>query len=78
MKIVLEKSLRNFEFWSGGRDRAVLLTLEELDLVEQMFEDMYPEGMTDTEINDIFWFSFDEVLEWLGLTEDEVDERWVE
>lgn len=75
MKIYTEQNLRDFEFWSGGRDRAILLTTEELDTVEQIFEELYPEGMTDTQINDIFWFDFESVCEWLGTTEEEVFER---
>ena len=66
MKIYGEKSLRYFEFWSGAKDRACLLTCEELDQVEAILEDAYPEGMSETEVNDLFWFDFDSVAQWLG------------
>ena len=74
MKIYSETSLRNFEFWSGAKDNALKLTLEQLDEVESILEDMYPEGVEETTINDIFWFDFDEVCEWLGISEDEDDD----
>lgn len=72
MKIYEEKSLRNFEFWSGAKDRAENLTDEELDMVESELEQLYPDGMEDTQLNDIFWFEFDMIAELLGY-EDEAD-----
>lgn len=66
MKIYEEKSLKNFEFWSGGADTAKYLTDEEFDQIESMLEDMYPNGMDETEINDLFWFEDDWIAEMLG------------
>ena len=74
MKIYSEDGLRNFEFWSGARENALKLTLEQLDEVESMLEDMYPDGISDTQLNDLFWFDFDEVCNWLGISDDEVEE----
>ena len=31
MKIYEEKSLTDFEFWSGAKDNATMLTIEELE-----------------------------------------------
>ena len=66
MKIYTEESLRNFEFWSGAKDTVKYLTHEELDTIESILEGTYPEGMSDTEINDLFWFEDDTIAEWLG------------
>ena len=66
MKIYTETSLRNFEFWSGGADTANYLTEDELDTIETILEDLYPEGMDETDINDFFWFDDDTIAEWLG------------
>ena len=59
MKIYKEESLQNFEFWSGAKANAETLTTEQLDTVETILEDFYPEGMDESQINDIFWFDFD-------------------
>lgn len=75
MKIYSEKSLRNFEFWSGAKENANELTFEQLDEVETILEDMYPEGMDETQINDLFWFDFDTIKEWLGITNEEDEEE---
>ena len=70
MTIKTEQSLRNFEFWSGAKSNAEMMTAEELDSVESALEELYPEGMTDTEINDLFWFDFEYVCELIGLEYD--------
>ena len=47
-----------------------MMTAEELDSVENALEELYPDGMTDTEINDLFWFDFEYVCELIGLEYD--------
>jgi hypothetical protein len=66
MKLYKEESLSNFEFWSGAKDRAEQLTDKELDQIESILEDTYPDGMSDTQVNDLFWFDFETVVEWIG------------
>ena len=66
MKICTEESLRNFEFWSGAKDTVKYLTDDELDTIEKILEDIYPEGMSETQINDVFWFEDDWIAEILG------------
>ena len=66
MKIYTENTLRNFEFWSGAKDTVKYLTLEELDTIESLLEDCFPDGMDATDIIDFFWFEDDTVAEWLG------------
>ena len=66
MKIYTEQSLRNFEFWSGAKDTVKYLTSDELDTIEEMLEDSFPDGIGETELNDIFWFEDDMIAEWLG------------
>lgn len=71
MEIYAEKALRDFEFWGGADSNASELTDEQLDAVESILEDIYPEGMEESAINDLFWFEFDTVLEWLGMETEE-------
>lgn len=77
MKIYTEKNLRDFEFWSGAKDRAGYLTGDDLDIIESELEIEYPDGMSDTEINDIFWFEEDYLAQILGYDsfEDLVNDR---
>ncbi len=71
MKITTEQSLSNFNFWSGAKDNAAELTTSQLDEVESILEDIYPDGINETELNDLFWFEFETIKEWLGITEEE-------
>ena len=66
MKIYTEKSLNDFDFWSGAKDTVKYLTEDEINQIENILEDCFPEGMSDTEINDFFWFEEDTIAEWLG------------
>lgn len=66
MIITSDKSLRNFEFWSGAYDNANQLTLEQLDQLESVLESMYPNGIDETELNDLMWFEFDIIKDWIG------------
>ena len=76
MKIVTEKALRDFEFWSGGADRAKNCSVEELDAIEEFLEEIEPEqGWTDTAINDMFWFEFDTLAQHLGYDDEEDFDR---
>ena len=66
MTIKTETTLKNFDFWSGAKDTVKYLTESELDTIESYLEELYPEGMTDTELNDFIWFEDDTIAEWLG------------
>lgn len=72
MKIYEETNIRDFKFWSGGEDRASQLTDEDWDTVESELEMLYPDGMSDGELNDLFWFEFDMIVQMLGY-ENEAD-----
>ena len=69
MKVYTETSLTNFEFWSGAKDTVKYLTDEELETIETMLEDIYPDGIDETELNDFFWFEDDTIAEWLGFND---------
>lgn len=74
MRVVCEISLVHFDFWSGAKDNAKQLTYEEMEELEYMLEDIFPDGCTDTQLNDLFWFDFGVVCDWLGLKVNEYDE----
>lgn len=75
MKIYKECSLADFEPWSGGADRFKVFTYEQLEQIEAVFDELYPEGMSETQINDLFWFDGDILAAWLGFDGFEALER---
>ena len=76
MRIYREMPLTEFEFWAGGKDTVEELTESELERIEQILEEIYPEGMSEFEVNDLFWFEHELIAEWLGYENfDEIMER---
>ena len=71
MRYYVDESLCNFQFWGGAKERANLLTLEEFEQIEFVLDDIYPEGIEDTQINDIFWFDFDFIAQTLGYDDED-------
>ena len=76
MRIYSETSLENFEAWSGAID--TLDRVREAGKcyeLEAILEDLYPDGMSETELNDLLWFEPETVFEWLGIEEEEEEEE---
>ena len=73
MKVYDEIALsnRNFEVWGSAKENADSLTNGQLATVEAILEDLYPEGISATQLNDIFRFDFDQIREWLGIEPEE-------
>lgn len=68
MEYKVDKSLTDFQFWSGAKDRVENLTYDELKqldgiLPEYLGGEDLPE---ETDINDMFWFEFPTVCHALG------------
>lgn len=66
MKIISETRLRDFKFWSGAKETASLLGQSEFDAIEEYLEEIRPEGMTEGDINDFFWFDDEWIANFLG------------
>jgi hypothetical protein len=67
-------SLNEFEPWSGAVSTwELIVEADKVDALDFMLEDLYPEGITSTELNDLLWFESDWVLDMLGIDESEVE-----
>jgi hypothetical protein len=76
MKISYELDLNTFEAWSGAVD--TLDRIREEGLCEQLefiLEDIYPDGMTETQLNDLLWFESETIFEWLGIEDEDEDDE---
>ena len=72
MKITSEMSLKNFKAWSGAKDTLnKLIELDKCDELEFILDDLYPNGLTETELNDILWFDDEWIYETLGIETEE-------
>ena len=78
MKIYTEQSLADFKFWSGAETTAQRIWEEQgsegFDQLEAILEDLYPDGIDETDLNDLLWFDADTVYEWLGIDDEEEEE----
>lgn len=75
MKVTSELNLRDFQFWSGAKQHE--FTLSELDDLEYSIKELYLEelsdkfeGITETQINDLFWFEEEFLCECIGVDYD--------
>lgn len=75
MKIFTEQSLADFNFWGGARANAEELSTNQLEEVDAILEDLYPNGVDETTVNDLFWFEFDQIKEWLGIDDEDEEEE---
>lgn len=79
MTITYELDLNRFEAWSGAKE-----TLERIQRegkcaeLENVLEELYPDGMTETELNDLLWFDSESVYEWIGIRSEEQIEKEIE
>lgn len=73
MQITSELNLLNFKFWSGAKDHK--FSYSELSDIQNILEDVFFEGTTETKINDLFWFEVDFLCECIGLKVEDYDLR---
>ena len=72
MRIYTELDLNTFEAWSGAVNTLDRIREEDKTRdLEAILEDLYPDGMSETTLNDLLWFESDTVFEWLGIKTDE-------
>ena len=68
MKISYELDLSTFKAWSGAVDTLNRIQREgKCEELESILEDIYPDGMTETELNDLLWFDDEWIFETLGM-----------
>lgn len=75
MIITSEIRFEDFKPWCGAKAtfERILEEGKERDF-ESLIEELYPEGTSDTTINDILWFDSDWVYEALGISDEEEEE----
>ena len=72
MTITYELDLNSFQAWSGAKDTLDRIQREgKCEELENVLEELYPDGMTETQLNDLLWFDSESVYEWLGIRSEE-------
>ena len=79
MTITYELDLNRFEAWSGAKETLERIQREgKCEELENVLEELYPDGMTETELNDLLWFEPETVYEWLGIRSEGQIEKEIE
>ena len=69
-------TLLNFDAWSGAVDTKNRIIEEgKSEDFDFLIEELYPEGLSETQLNDILWFEEDWIFENLGINQDDEDEE---
>nr|CAI9751294.1 hypothetical protein DGKKSRWO_DGKKSRWO_CDS_0026 [uncultured phage]CAI9752149.1 hypothetical protein CVNMHQAP_CVNMHQAP_CDS_0026 [uncultured phage] len=66
MKVYQEINLEEFQFWGSAEVFTSKLTSEEFKQLEENFNELYPDGISATDLNDIFSFDSDNIAKYLG------------
>lgn len=75
MKVYNEMSIRNFEAWSGAiATKDLIIENNKEDEFDALIEELYPDGIDETLLNDILWFDEEWVLDSLGIKKKDEDE----
>ena len=70
MIVINDCSLTAFRWWGGAELNARMLTESELDVLDEMLTELYPNGIDMTLLNDIMRFDFGNICDLLGLVYD--------
>ena len=67
--------LSDFDAWSGAKDtKETILNNCKGDEFDNLIEELYPDGLSETSLNDLLWFESDWIFEQLGISEEEEEE----
>lgn len=72
MKIVNEiTSLEEFDAWSGAIDtKQTIIDNGKGDAFITLMEEIYPEGLSDVQLNDMLWFDSEYLFDMLEIIEE--------
>lgn len=69
MRIVKEISVENFEGWSGANYTIeVIEKAGKVDEFDNLIEELYPDGLSETSLNDLLRFDYEWIYETLNIT----------
>jgi len=65
-------TLTNFDAWSGAKNtKETILKANKNDAFDALIEELYPDGLSESSLNDLLWFETDWIYENLGISEED-------
>ena len=72
MKVYEELNLKDFQAWSGATEtKNIIIQAGREEEFEELIEELYPNGLSATELNDLLWFDSEEIYSCLGIENSE-------
>ena len=72
MKLFSETKLVDFQAWSGAVDtKNTIIEHNKAEEFDYLIEELYPDGLSETQLNDLLWFEEEWIFEQLGIEIDE-------
>tara|TARA_R110000868_G_C10783421_1_gene755703 strand:- start:816 stop:1034 length:219 start_codon:yes stop_codon:yes gene_type:complete len=72
MKLHTETNLLSFDAWSGAVEtKGTIIDNNKADDFDSLIEELYPDGLSETALNDLLWFDDAFIFEALGIRETE-------
>ena len=61
-------TLVNFNAWSGAVEtKETIINEGKAEQFDNLIEELYPDGLTETTLNDLLWFEDEWIFEMLGI-----------
>jgi hypothetical protein len=62
----------DFDAWSGAVEtKETIIENRKAQQFDDLIDELYPDGLTETELNDILWFETDWIYDTLKIREDD-------
>lgn len=72
MKLFSETKLVDFQAWSGAVDtKNTIIEHNKAEEFDDLIDEIYPDGLSETQLNDLLWFEEEWIFEQLGIEIDE-------
>lgn len=72
IKNYYELDLETFEAWGGAAETLDRIIEEDkCSELEMILDELYPDGMTEGELNDLLWFEDETIFDWLDIENEE-------
>ena len=76
MKIYKETGIADFEVWSGAVDtKKTIVDNNKAEEFDSLIDELYPDGIEETNLNDLLWFEPEWIFECLGISEEDEEEN---
>lgn len=68
MRIYTEFDLHTFEAWQGAKEtRNAIIEAGKAEEFNDLVDELFPDGLSETEMNDFLWFDDETIFEMLDI-----------